>query len=119
MLTAAYTTPNAVEPAQFQQALSRLAAGTSIVTVMDENGVKMGLTATAVTSVSLEPPMVLVCINANSRTIAPLQAGRSFVVNFLSQSQQNIAMQFASRAEDKFAGVRYFVSENDGIHIAN
>jgi 3-hydroxy-9,10-secoandrosta-1,3,5(10)-triene-9,17-dione monooxygenase reductase component len=120
MLTAPVnTTVNSVEPALFQQALSRLAAGTSVVTVMDENGIKMGLTATAVTSVSLEPPMILVCINANSRTIEPLKAGRTFVVNFLSQSQQKIATQFASKTGDKFAGVLYYISENDGIHLAN
>lgn len=106
-----------VEAAQFRQAFSRLASGTSIVTLMDAQGVKMGFTATSVTSVSMDPPLLLVCVNQNSRTIAPFQAGTPFVVNFLAGSQQSLAMQFASLSADKFANAQYSISENGGLHL--
>lgn len=88
-----------------RQAYSRLAAGTSVVTLMDESGVKMGLTVSAVTSVSLEPPLMLVCINSLSRVIAPMERGTPFVINLLAQEQASLGMQFAMRDGDKFAGV--------------
>src|SRR4051812_21288419 len=52
-----------VTGAEFRQALSRLAAGTSIVTTYDQDAQKLGLTATAVTALSLDPPLVLVCVD--------------------------------------------------------
>lgn len=112
-------TPQAANPLQFRQALGRLAAGTTIVTLMDAQGVRMGFTATSVSSVSLEPPLVLVCINNKSRTIAPLAAGARFVLNFMAAEQQALAMQFASQMPDKFAGVATHISAGGGIHLSD
>jgi len=91
----------------FRQALSRLAAGVSIVTTTDHDGHNLGLTATAVTSVSLDPPLVLVCIDNRSRTVEPLEIGAPFVVHFLAADQEELARRFASRIPDKFDGVAY------------
>jgi flavin reductase ActVB len=91
----------------FRQALSRLAAGVSIVTTIDHDGNKLGLTATAVTSVSLDPPLVLVCIDNRSRTVEPLETGAPFVVHFLAADQEQLARHFASRTPDKFADVAH------------
>ena len=96
-----------VDSASFRRALSQLAAGVSIVTTVDQSGSKLGLTATSVTSVSLDPPLVLVCIDNRSRTIAALQVGMPFVVHFLAAGQEQLARRFASFMTDKFAGVEY------------
>ena len=111
------STPTLARPIEFRQALGRLAAGTTVVTLTDASGVQMGFTATAVSSVSLEPPLVLVCINNKSRTIEPLRGGRPFTLNFLTAQQQALAMQFASLSPHKFADVPYSVSLNGAIHL--
>ena|GEM_PF-4810288 len=71
-----------------KQAFSRLASETSIVTLIDQDQVKMGLTVTAVTSVSLEPPLVLVCVYNHSRTSASGQ----YATSVLPRSVQYISM---------------------------
>jgi flavin reductase (DIM6/NTAB) family NADH-FMN oxidoreductase RutF len=99
--------PRSVDGADFRQALSRLAAGVTIITTVDAEGRKLGLTATAVTSVSLDPPLVLACIDNRSRTIEAIEDGARFIIHFLAADQEAIARQFASRSDDKFAGVAY------------
>jgi flavin reductase ActVB len=98
-----------IEGDRFRRALARLAAGVCIVTTVDGCGDKLGLTATAVTSVSLDPPLVLVCIDQRSRTIAPLRAGTPFVLHILAAGQEALARRFASFALDKFTGVAHRV----------
>jgi flavin reductase (DIM6/NTAB) family NADH-FMN oxidoreductase RutF len=100
-----------------KQAFSRLAAETSIVTLIDQNQVRMGLTVTAVTAVSLEPPLVLVCVNNHSRTIPVFKAGGPFAINMLRLDQKWIGMQFASQVEDKFAQVDTVPGKHGGLLI--
>jgi flavin reductase (DIM6/NTAB) family NADH-FMN oxidoreductase RutF len=90
--------------------MSRLAAGVCVITTIDRDGIKLGLTATAVTSVSLDPPLILACIDNRSRTIAPLTAGAPFVVHFLAADQQELARRFATFTTDKFVGVNYHMT---------
>jgi len=92
---------------EFRQALGQLAAGVSIITTCDQDGQKLGMTATAVTSVSLDPPLVLVCVDNRTRTAAALTSLMPFVVHFLSAEQESLARQFAGSSADKFAGVAY------------
>lgn len=99
-----------VTSAAFRQALGQLAAGTSIITTRDEDGRLFGLTATAVTSVSLDPPLVLVCVDNRARTAAVLQAHAPFVVQFLDASQEPLALRFASPIADRFAGVAHHLT---------
>src|SRR5215471_3970393 len=91
-----------VSEAAFRRALSQLATGTSIVTTCDQGGHKLGLTATAVTSVSLDPPLVLVCVDNRTRTAAALKADAPFVVHILATTQVSLARHFASCIPDKF-----------------
>ena len=96
-----------VSDTAFRRALSQLAAGTSIVTTRGQDGYKLGLTATAVTSVSLDPPLALVCVDNRTRTAAALKAHAPFVIHVLAASQESLARHFASRVPDKFAGVAH------------
>jgi flavin reductase (DIM6/NTAB) family NADH-FMN oxidoreductase RutF len=99
----------AVDAAAFRQALSRLAAGVSIITTIGRDGQKIGLTATAVTSLSAEPPLILVCIGNWSQAIAPLEAGAPFIVQLLRAEQLHLAHHFATSQADKFASVAHSV----------
>lgn len=101
-----------VSAAAFRQAFGQLAAGVSIVTTQDRDGQLLGMTATSVTSLSLDPPLLLVCVDNRTRTAAALTAAAPFVVQFLSQEQEALARQFAGSAADKFAGVAYHLTES-------
>ena len=96
-----------VSEAVFRRALSQLAAGTSVVTTRGQDGYKLGLTATAVTSVSLDPPLVLVCVDNRTRTAAALKAYAPFLIHVLAASQESLALHFASHIPDKFAAVAH------------
>jgi len=74
----------------------RLASGVSVVTALGEDGMT-GLTASSVTSVSLEPPLLLVSITHGSRTLAAIRARRAFAVHLLRSDQQELAGHFAGR----------------------
>ncbi|HUJ40271.1 MAG TPA: flavin reductase family protein [Candidatus Acidoferrales bacterium] len=86
--------------AEFRRALSRFATGVTVVTVADRNGSTKGMTANAFTSVSLDPALVLVCVNLRARTHRLLKRSRRFGVSVLDETQQSYAEYFAQpRAE--------------------
>lgn len=99
--------PEPVEPTRFREAMSCLAAGVSVVTAVDPDGTPYGLTATAVCSVSLEPPMVLACLASSSATHGAIVTGNRFAVNFLGIRDAELARHFSSSATDKFVGVSW------------
>jgi flavin reductase (DIM6/NTAB) family NADH-FMN oxidoreductase RutF len=94
----------------FRDAMARLASPTHIVTTAGQNG-RAGLTATAVASVSDAPPTVLVCIEANSRTLAAIAANGVFCINTLPGGSTDLAETFAGRrgieGEARFASARW------------
>lgn len=97
----------AVEKAEFRRALGHFAAGVNVVTAKFEDGRLAGITVTAFTSVSLEPPLVLVCIDKRSRMHDKLQVGTHFAVNMLAQDQEFISRRFASGEAEPFREIGY------------
>jgi 3-hydroxy-9,10-secoandrosta-1,3,5(10)-triene-9,17-dione monooxygenase reductase component len=91
---------------QFKQALGRFASGVTVVTTADNNKLG-GLTVSAFSSLSLDPPYILICIDKRSSANALIQSSRAFAVNILAKDQADLSNHFASRQEDKFAGVAY------------
>lgn len=71
------------------------------------------MTATAVAAVSLEPPLVLLCVNHNDAFHADVRAARTFVINVLAQNQEPLSRQFAGDAVARFHGVRFSRGPND------
>jgi flavin reductase (DIM6/NTAB) family NADH-FMN oxidoreductase RutF len=93
-----------VAPLDMRRAMGRFTTGVAVVTT-EADGEVHGMTVNSLTSVSLEPPVLLVCFNKGARTVdALLQAGR-FAVSILSARQEQIARRFASRGEDHFSGL--------------
>jgi flavin reductase (DIM6/NTAB) family NADH-FMN oxidoreductase RutF len=85
----------------FRDVIGRFASGVTIITTAHED-TDFGTTASAVSSLSMEPPMLLVCMNRTSETAhAVLKAGR-FVVNILHEGQADVARHFATKSPDKF-----------------
>ncbi|HEX8637330.1 MAG TPA: flavin reductase family protein [Pyrinomonadaceae bacterium] len=92
---------------EFRRALSRFASGVTVVTTKDSNGKLYGITVSAFCSVSLSPPLILVCIERTTGSHHALAASKRFVVNILSENQQNLSNHFALPSDDKFAGVDF------------
>jgi flavin reductase (DIM6/NTAB) family NADH-FMN oxidoreductase RutF len=94
----------AVDPQTFKGALGRFAAGVTVITVHTEEG-DYGMTATAFCSVSLEPPLVLVCVKKGNRTHGLLEQAAGFGVSLLSEDQKGLSNRFAGwgdRPQDHF-----------------
>lgn len=98
---------------EFRHALGRFASGVTIVTSKDAEGRWHGITVSAFCSVSLEPPLILICIENKTGSHLALEQSNSFVVNVLREDQQYISDRFASFLPDKFAGVDYHLGIND------
>ncbi|MEU1595104.1 flavin reductase family protein [Streptomyces sp. NPDC005708] len=92
------------DPQLFRQAISRFATGVAVVTTRHQDR-DSGMTASAVTSLCVDPPMLLVCVNQTAPTHNAIRRSDTFVVNVLASGQEHLAQQFARPAPDKFAGV--------------
>ena len=105
-MKSAQTTRRAVQaptPEEFRHVIGHFLSGVTVVTT-SLDGRQFGTTASAVTSVSLEPPTLLVCLNRTSETGAAIARSDRFAVNILAESQGALASMFASKGADKFAG---------------
>ena len=96
-----------IDPRDFRSALGTFGTGVTIVTAMSADGKPYGVTCNSFASVSLNPPLVLWSLGVYSPSMAIFQNASHFAVNVLSASQRELAMQFARRADDKFAGVAW------------
>ena len=93
-----------MDDAQFKLAMSHFASGVTVVTT-EYDGRRYGLTVASFASLSLHPPLVLVCIEKNVKSHDAVAASGKFAVNILADAQADLSSRFASRVEDKFAGV--------------
>jgi flavin reductase (DIM6/NTAB) family NADH-FMN oxidoreductase RutF len=99
--------PSTVDLALFREVLACFPAGVVIVTAVSEDGQPRGLTVNAFCSVSAIPPLVLVCVDAESNTLPAIRSSGAFTVNILAAGRQNLALRFASKSPDKFADVAW------------
>ena len=90
-----------------RDALGTFATGVTIVTALSPPGEPVGFTANSFTSVSLDPPLILVCIAKSAAGYAIYNAASSFCVNILSDHQRDLSGTFASRGTDKFSDVSW------------
>jgi flavin reductase ActVB len=97
----------AVTPSEFRAAMRHFPSGVTVVTTRDGAGRPCGLTASAFTAVSLDPPLVLVCVDHAAQAHPALAAHGWFAVNVLGKSRGHIARRFALSGGDKFAGLGF------------
>lgn len=93
-----------VDQSIFRDVAGHFTTGVTVLTSTDGT-VPAGTTASAVASLSMEPPMMLICLNRNSATHDVISKSKVFGVNILAQHQGDVAMQFARKGTDKFAGL--------------
>ncbi len=96
-MTAAGQTVAGIGAAEFRHAVGHLATGVTIVTSVGPDGEPVGTTASAVCSLSLDPPLLLVCFDRSSLTLAAIRSRGAFAVNVLAAPQQHLSANFARR----------------------
>ncbi len=94
----------------FRDVIGRFTSGVTVITTAVDGG-RFGTTASAFSSLSMEPPMVLICLNKTSETQAAVMKAGAFVVNILAEAQQDLAYRFA-RKGDKFADLDHDVGRH-------
>lgn len=96
-----------IDPSTFRAALARFASGVTVVTARDGDGRDVGMTVSAFASLSLEPPLVLLCID-HTASVAPVLAHcEIFAVNVLAEDQESLSRRFAEHEVDRFDGVPF------------
>lgn len=103
-----------LDDAQFKLAMSHFASGVTVVTTEHE-GRKYGMTVASFASLSLHPPLVLVCVEKNVKSHDAIVASGKFGVSILANDQADVSGRFASKSEDKFAGAA--VRDGDALGV--
>ena len=100
-----------------REALSRFPSGATIVTSAALDGTPAGLTVSAFSPVSLDPPLVLVAVAESSRTLAAIRARGAFIVHILDSRHVELGQRFASDSANKFDGTPYVLNEAGVPHL--
>ena len=96
-----------ITEASFRQACGQFATGVAVATVCGPSGEPHGLTINSFTSVSLTPPLILICIDYRAQVLQVFLRASHFAVNILSDSQQDISNRFATWPADRFVGLAW------------
>jgi flavin reductase (DIM6/NTAB) family NADH-FMN oxidoreductase RutF len=96
-----------VGPQAFLRACAQFATGVAITTVLDSTGAPHGMTVNSFTSVSLQPPLVLVCIDHKARILEHLASSELFAINILRENQQALSRRFSTPDDDRFGSVEW------------
>ena len=96
------------DESRFRQVLGHFASGVTVVTT-EHAGQLYGMTVSSFSSLSLNPPLVLICIDTSLPTHKALQDAQHFAINILSKQQEHLSRRFATRELDKFQGVAYTI----------
>lgn len=100
-------TASEVDPFQYRQLLGHFATGVTILTTMTPAGKPLGMTANSLSSVSLSPPLISVCVDREADMHPVILRASEFVVNVLASDQEALARRFSDKYEDRFDGVGY------------
>ena len=94
-----------IDQTTFKKVLGRFATGITVVTSLTEDKTPVGLTVNAFTSLSLDPPLVLFCLDKRTASIDAFNKGNGFALNMLNEDQQDLSVIFSTKTEERFAKV--------------
>jgi flavin reductase (DIM6/NTAB) family NADH-FMN oxidoreductase RutF len=103
-------TVSAIDPYEFRQLLGHFATGVTILTTTTVGEQPLGMTANSLSSVSLNPPLISVCVDREADMHPVILQASEFVVNVLASDQEVLARRFSDKHEDRFDGVGYSLS---------
>jgi len=101
----------AIDARELRNILGHFITGVTVITTRDIDGKPFGLTANAFSSLSLDPPLVLICVDKKVDCYACFEGSKVFAVNFLSEEQEHLSRRFATKGIEKFEGVPYKTGE--------
>jgi flavin reductase (DIM6/NTAB) family NADH-FMN oxidoreductase RutF len=104
------------DPNELRRVMGMFATGVTVLTTRDAQGRPYGLTANAVTSLSLDPPLLIICVDKRAETHPHFFDSRCFVVNILAEDQAELSAHFAKSGGEKF-GALPFSTNQDGVPI--
>lgn len=104
-----------VDTRRYRDVIGGFATGVAVVTTRDVDGDLQGMTVNSLTSVSLRPMLLLVCLTRGSRTARAIAGAGAFVVNLLREGQDELSNRFARPGDDHFASATYRLA--DGLPI--
>ena len=102
----------AIEPNELRRVMGHFATGVTVITTMRSSGELHGFTANAFTSVSLVPPLALVCVDKKAESYPCFAESKIFTVNVLAHDQETLSRKFAVSGGNKFEGVSYRIGAN-------
>ncbi|MFQ5851220.1 MAG: flavin reductase family protein [Candidatus Binatia bacterium] len=97
---------------EIRNVMGHFATGVTVVTTKDRTGTPSGLTVNSFTSLSLNPPLVLVCIDKTVQCYSCFEDSKVFAVNVLSEEQEELSRRFATKGIIKFEGTKWHMGEN-------
>lgn len=107
MVEQAATKDAPIDPIALRRAFGTFVTGVTVITTREADGTPRGMTANSFTSVSLDPPLLLVCVAKSASSYAAFTAASCFAVNILHEGQVDVSATFASKAPDKFQSVNH------------
>ncbi len=110
--------PAPVTSEEFRRACGRFATGVAVASVMDAQGTPHGLTVSSFTSVSLDPPLILICLGHAVTSIDLFRASSCFGINVLTEVQRDLAERFARKGHDRFDGLEWHRGETGAPLLA-
>ncbi|WP_152225177.1 flavin reductase family protein [Pseudomonas sp. SCB32] len=108
-----------IDNAAYKQVMGSFPSGVTVITTMDDDGQVVGLTASAFSSLSMDPALVLFCPNYSSDSYPVLIRRKHFAIHLLSADQRGEAYAFASKGKDKAQGISWTLSERGNPLLDN
>lgn len=102
----------AIDKNELRRVMGHFATGVTVITTISKDGRPFGLTANAFSSVSLVPPLLLVCVDKKAESYPYFEESKVFTVNILAEDQEALSRRFAVSGGDKFQGVAYHSGAN-------
>jgi len=96
-----------IDPREFRNTVGCFATGITVITTVDQAGRPVGFTANSFTSLSLDPPLVLFCLDRKVASFEAFVDARPFAVNILSSGQTDVSQRFATSGQEKWEGVEF------------
>ncbi len=110
---------SSVDPRELRNAFGEFTTGVTLVTTVGADGKAIGMTANSFSSVSLDPPMILWCIDKGSDRLGTFEASDHFAVNVLASNHQDLSNRFAKKGEPYMDGVPHEIWETGCPVIAD
>jgi flavin reductase (DIM6/NTAB) family NADH-FMN oxidoreductase RutF len=107
-----------IDSREFRNTLGCFATGITVITTVDREGGPVGFTANSFTALSLDPPLILFCLDRNATCFESFHRNRHFAVNILTTDQQDISSRFAKSGADKWSGVEFCSGESGAPILA-